>query len=226
MANQVAPAARRRALGHSEHRIQRALQTPWSSPSLTRDADPGRRPAHSRQGRCRALTAHAERGSPTWYRPLNEGPVIGTALDDRVHHARHLDGDCGQRLAPQVRIVPITCDVALDLVAEAVLFLADRHLAGEPQGPAQASVAVFGQLGLTPEGAGLMGGQIKSAELQELTMVPKAAQVAGLGQNGERGDRSNPWDPTQELVVRALVQELDGHGLKGLRCSMRLRASA
>src|SRR3954451_6207068 len=47
-------------------------------------------------------------------------------------------------------------------------------------------------------------------------MVPEAAQVAGLGQNGERGDRSNPWDPTQELVVRALVQELDGHRLKGV----------
>src|SRR3954452_8088022 len=47
-------------------------------------------------------------------------------------------------------------------------------------------------------------------------MVPKAAQVAGLGQKGEPGDRSNPWDPTQELVVRALVQELDGHRLKGV----------
>src|SRR3954451_7727327 len=47
-------------------------------------------------------------------------------------------------------------------------------------------------------------------------MVPKAAQVAGLGQDGERGDRSNPWDPPQELVVRALVQELDGHRLKGV----------
>src|SRR4051794_20624506 len=47
-------------------------------------------------------------------------------------------------------------------------------------------------------------------------MVPKAAQVAGLGQKGERGDRSNPWNPTQELVVRALVQELDGHRLKGV----------
>src|SRR3954471_14252249 len=44
--------------------------------------DPGRRPEHYLQGRCCALTAHAERGSPIWYRPLNEGPVIGTALDD------------------------------------------------------------------------------------------------------------------------------------------------
>src|SRR5215212_700494 len=61
-----------------------------------------------------------------------------------------------------------------------------------------------------------MGGQIKPAELQELPMVPKAAEVAGLGQNGGRGDRSNAWDPTQELVVRALVQELDGHRLKGV----------
>src|SRR3954447_6728748 len=80
MVNQAAPAGSGRALGHSEHRIQRALQTPWSSPSLTRDADPGRRPEHYLQGRCRALTAHAERGSPTWHRPLNEGPVIGTVL--------------------------------------------------------------------------------------------------------------------------------------------------
>jgi hypothetical protein len=47
-------------------------------------------------------------------------------------------------------------------------------------------------------------------------MVPKAAQVAGLRQDGERDDRSNPWDPAQELVVRALVQELDGHGLKSI----------
>src|SRR3954452_16437428 len=191
MVNQVAPAARRRALGQSEHRIQRALQTPWSSPSLTRDADPGRRPEHYLQGRCRALTAHAERGSPTWHRPLNKGPVTGTAFDDRVHDAGHFGGDRGQRLAPQVGIVPVAGNIALELVAEAVLFLADRHLAGEPQGPAQASVAVFRQLGLTPEGAGLMGGQIKPAELQELTMVAKAAQVAGLGQNGECGDWSN-----------------------------------
>src|SRR3954452_22869708 len=91
----------------------------------------------ARQGRCRALTAHAERGSPTWHRSLlNEGPVIGTALDNRVHHAGHLDGDCGQRLAPQVGVVPIACDGALELVAKAVLLLTDRHLTGEPQGPA------------------------------------------------------------------------------------------
>src|SRR3954468_21430080 len=153
MANQAAPAGSGRALGHSEHRIQRALQTPWSSPSLTRDADPGRRPEHYLQGRCRALTVHAERGSPTWHRPLNKGPVIGTALDDRVHDAGHLGGDRGQRLAPQVGVVPIACDVALELVAKAVLLLTDRHLAGEPQGPAQAGVAVFRQLGLTPRKA-------------------------------------------------------------------------
>src|SRR5829696_2053688 len=61
-----------------------------------------------------------------------------------------------------------------------------------------------------------MGGQIEPAKLQELTMMAKAAEVAGLGQNGERSNRSNAWDPTQELVVRAFVQELDGHSLKGV----------
>src|SRR3954454_1290681 len=91
--------------------------------------DPDR---HQHSAIPRALTAHAERGSPTWYRPLNKGPVIGTAFDDRVHHAGHLGGDRGQRLAPQVGVVPIACDGALELVAKAVLLLTDRHLAGEP----------------------------------------------------------------------------------------------
>ena len=45
-------------LGHSEHRIQPTRVAPWSSPSSTRDVDPGRRPEHYLQGRgSHALTA-------------------------------------------------------------------------------------------------------------------------------------------------------------------------
>ncbi len=47
-----------RTLGHSEHRIQPMHVAPWSSPSSTRDVDPGRRPEHYLQGRgSHALTA-------------------------------------------------------------------------------------------------------------------------------------------------------------------------
>jgi hypothetical protein len=47
-----------RTLGHSEHRIQPMHVAPWSSPSSTRDVDPGRRPEHCLQGRgSHALTA-------------------------------------------------------------------------------------------------------------------------------------------------------------------------
>ena len=42
-----------------------------------------------------ALTALAERGSSTWHPPFDEGPVIGTAFDDRVYDARHLGGNGG-----------------------------------------------------------------------------------------------------------------------------------
>jgi len=42
-------------------------------------------------------------------------------------------------------------------------------------------------------------------QTQELTMMTKTAEVAGLGPDGERGGRSNPWNPAQELLVRALV---------------------
>src|SRR3954452_24038264 len=107
--------------------------------------DPDR---HQHSAIPRALTAHAERGSPTWHRPLNKGPVIGTAFEDRVHHAGHLGGDRGQRLAPQVGLLPIARAVAPALVAKTALLLPYRHLAGEPQAPAQAAVAVFRQLGL------------------------------------------------------------------------------
>jgi hypothetical protein len=49
-----------------------------------------------------------------------------------VHHARHLGGGRGERLAPQVRVVPVPGDVALELGAEAVLPLVDGDLGGRP----------------------------------------------------------------------------------------------
>src|SRR4051812_29552450 len=56
-------------------------------PHRPRDAGPGRSPEHFLQGGCRALTAHAERGSPTWHRPLKKGPA-----DQEAGHRRVLRG--------------------------------------------------------------------------------------------------------------------------------------
>ncbi len=88
-----------------------------------------------------ALTALAERGSSTWHPPFDEGPVIGTAFDDRVYYARHLGGNGCERLAPEIRIVPILGDIALEFVTEAVLPLADCDLSGDPKSSTQAGIA-------------------------------------------------------------------------------------
>ena len=83
----------------------------------------------------------AERGSPTWYRPLDEGSVIDTGLDDGVNNAGHLGGDRSQRLAPQIGIVPVSGDIALELVTEAVLALSNRDLAGDPKRAPEPGIA-------------------------------------------------------------------------------------
>ena len=116
----------------------------WPSPSSTRDTNPGRRPEHCLQGRRLRPHGSTERGSPTWYRTLDEGPVVATGLDDGVHHARHLGGDRGQRLAPQVGVVPVP------------------------------RVAVLRQLGPAAGRARLLGREVEPAELQELAVMAEA----------------------------------------------------
>jgi hypothetical protein len=53
--------------------------------------------------------------------------------------------------------MPVPADVALELVAEAVLPLPDRDLAGDPEGAAEPGIAVIPQLCLSPESARLLG---------------------------------------------------------------------
>lgn len=104
----------------------------------------------------RASTALTERGPSTRRRPFEEGPVVCPAFDDCVNHARHLGGNGGQRLALEVGTGPIPCDVALELVPEAVLLLTDGDLGGHPESASKASIAELRQLGLSPEDARLM----------------------------------------------------------------------
>ena len=59
----------------------------------------------------------------------------------------------------------------------------------------------------------MLGGQIEATELQELTVMAEAAQVAGLGQDGQGVDRADAGDAAQQLVVGALRQEGVGRSL-------------
>ena len=77
-----------------------------------------------------------ERGSPTWHRPLKEGTVFGTAFDDGMNNTGHLGGNCSERLAPQIGVVPIASNVALEFVSKAVLLLADSNLGSHPKSSA------------------------------------------------------------------------------------------
>ena len=140
--------------------------------------------------------------------------MIVTALDDGVHHARHLGGDRGQRLAPRVGIVPVAGDVALELVAEAVLSQPGGDLARQPEGAPQPGVATLRQPALAAEGAGPLGREVEPAELQELAVVPEAPQVPGLGQDGARGDRPDTGDAAQELVVGTAREQRVGVALE------------
>ena len=68
-------------------------------------------------------------GSSRLVPPLEEGAVVDTALDDGVRGARHLGGDRRERLASQVRVVPVPGEITLELVtesSESIVALLDR----------------------------------------------------------------------------------------------------
>ncbi len=105
------------------------MLTQVEDPNIIYRVDPGRPHGPSREG-----FFHLD---PSF----EEGPVVGTSLDEGVSDARHLGGDGGKRLAPEILIVAILGDMALELVAEAVIPLADCDLSGHPKRSTQAGIA-------------------------------------------------------------------------------------
>ena len=89
-----------------------------------------------------------------------------------------------------------------------------------------AGIAVFGQLGLAAEGAGLDGCQVHSTELQKLAVMLKAAQIASLRQDGQRIDRPDPWDGCQQLIVFVGLEQFDCAVLDLVTLAIKLRPSA
>ena len=126
--------------------------------------------------------------------------------------ARHLGGDCGERLAPEMLVLGILGDVSAIMFPECVVALPDRDLGRQPEGAPQSGVAELGQLGLAAEGAGLMGREIEPAELEELAMMAKAAQIAGLGENGQGDEGSDTRELAQPGRIWIVEQESLGLG--------------
>jgi hypothetical protein len=106
--------------------------------------------------------------------------------------ARHLGSDGSQRLAPEILVVAILGNMTPEAIAEAVIALLDGDLGCQPKGSAQAGIAELRESGLTAELPGLIGGKIETAELQELAVMVKPAQVSRLRQYRQRMDRPDP----------------------------------
>lgn len=155
----------------------------------------------------------SERGLSVWAHPLEEG-VIGFAVTDhRVNGAHHLCRDRGVGFAAQMTVVSVLRDVALEFVPEAVGPLENGRLAGHPECAAQPGIAILRDPALTAEHAGLHGGHMRAAELQELAVMPEPTQVASLGQDGHRVDRTDPGNGRQQLIVRQIGEQLYRPGL-------------
>jgi hypothetical protein len=88
-----------------------------------------------------------------------------------MRHPRHLGGERGHRLATAIGIIGVTGNIAAELIAEAVVGLPSGDLRRHPERPAQPGIAVLRQFGPAAECAGLAGGEVEAAELQELAMM-------------------------------------------------------
>ena len=61
-----------------------------------------------------------------------------------------------------------------------------------------------------------MRGEVEPAELQELAIVIEAAQVPGLGEDGQRMDRTDAWNLTKLLEVLVIADTLQRFGFDSI----------
>ena len=108
-------------------------------------------------------------------------------------HTCHLRSDGDIRHTLPVGTGRITPEISFELVPEAILAQPHGHGGGHPERTAKSCVAILRQLGGAAKLARLLGREIEATELEELTMVVEAAQVAGLGQDRESQDRADAW---------------------------------
>ena len=131
-----------------------------------------------------AFTGFVRPSSNAWTKRKQIGTSRGAPIGYACRHQLGGGPNRCERLALEIGIVSVPSDVALELVPKAVVALTDRDLSCEPKRSPQARIAILRQLRLATEHAGLHRGEIKPAELQELTVMAEPTQIAGLGNDG------------------------------------------
>ena len=106
-----------------------------------------------------------------------------------MRDARHLGGDGTEGFAFPIRILGIRLDIPRILFAKRILPHPDRRIGSHPEGIAESRIPMLRQPAYPTELAGLLRAEIEPAELEELSVMRKPAQVPGFGQNREGENR-------------------------------------
>ena len=127
-----------------------------------------------------------------------------------MNDASHLGGNCSERLSAEIRIVAVSGNVPIELVAETILALTNGDLSGNPQAAPQACVSKLGKPRLSAVLTRLLGREVKTAEFEELPVMAEAAQVTSLCDDGQGNDRANAWYLPERLIIGAAMKERIG----------------
>jgi hypothetical protein len=120
-----------------------------------------------------------------------EAAEVGSGLDDPVSYTCHFGSNGDIRHALAIGTRGITPEISFEFVPEAVLGLAHSDGGGHPEGTTQTCVAVLRELGGAAELARLLSREVQAAELEELTVMCEAPQIAGFGKDRECQDGTN-----------------------------------
>jgi len=118
--------------------------------------------------------------------------IVRTCLNYGIDHSCHLGGHRSQGFAVAVRVARVGAEISFVLIAEGVLVHPHGALAGHPEDHPQSFIAAFGKSFAALALPRLVLGQVQSAVLQKLAVMPEAAQIAGLGQNRQGHDGGDP----------------------------------
>jgi hypothetical protein len=108
-----------------------------------------------------------------------------------MRHARHLGGHGAEGLTLPIRILRIGLDIPGIFFTERILPHPDRPIGSHPEGIAESRIAMLGQPTHPAELSGLLRTEIESAELEELPVMRKPAQVPSFRQDCERENRAD-----------------------------------
>ena len=106
-------------------------------------------------------------------------------------HARHFGGHGAEGFAFPIWILWISLDVPRILFAKRILAHPHGPVRGHPEGIAEPRIAMLGQPAHPAELSGLLRAEIESAELEELPVMRKPAQVSRFRQDCERENRAD-----------------------------------